>query len=154
MRSRQTLPTAWLILDGRNRAADLKLVRHLPVGTGLLLLGRLSARDKRHLLLTAKRRRLMLVVEAAGQAARVHNTWEIARARLAGTPLLLLSPIFPTRSHPGEGSLPRMRAAALARLAGRPLLALGGMDAARFDRIAAWGFDGWAGIDAWGARGA
>lgn len=41
-----------------------------------------------------------------------------------------------------------MRAAALARLAGRGLIALGGMDARRYATIARLGFDGWAGIDA------
>jgi thiamine-phosphate pyrophosphorylase len=42
-----------------------------------------------------------------------------------------------------------MRAAALARLAGRPLLALGGMDARRYAVVRRLGFDGWAAIDAW-----
>jgi thiamine-phosphate pyrophosphorylase len=42
-----------------------------------------------------------------------------------------------------------MRAASLARLGGRKLYALGGMNAKRFDRIAPLGFVGWAGISAW-----
>jgi thiamine-phosphate pyrophosphorylase len=41
-----------------------------------------------------------------------------------------------------------MRAAALARLAGRRLIALGGMDARKFARIENLGFRGWAGISA------
>jgi thiamine-phosphate pyrophosphorylase len=41
-----------------------------------------------------------------------------------------------------------MRAAALARLGGRSLLALGGMDARKFARIGRLGFRGWAGISA------
>jgi thiamine-phosphate pyrophosphorylase len=41
-----------------------------------------------------------------------------------------------------------MRAAALARLGGRNLLALGGMNARRFRRIERLGFYGWAAIDA------
>jgi thiamine-phosphate pyrophosphorylase len=42
-----------------------------------------------------------------------------------------------------------MRAAALARLARRRLVALGGMDARRYAKIARLGFSGWAGIDAY-----
>jgi thiamine-phosphate pyrophosphorylase len=41
-----------------------------------------------------------------------------------------------------------MRAAALARLAGRKLVALGGMDERRFRRVERLGFVGWAGISA------
>jgi hypothetical protein len=41
-----------------------------------------------------------------------------------------------------------MRAAALARLAGRNAIALGGMSRRRYAKIAALGFTGWAGIDA------
>jgi hypothetical protein len=39
-----------------------------------------------------------------------------------------------------------MRAATLARLAGRRAIALGGMDARRYANIAQLGFIGWAGI--------
>jgi hypothetical protein len=42
-----------------------------------------------------------------------------------------------------------MRAAALARLAGRRLFALGGLDAKRYATLARLGFIGWAGISAW-----
>jgi hypothetical protein len=41
-----------------------------------------------------------------------------------------------------------MRAAAFARLAQRRLIALGGMDAQRYAKIAPLGFIGWAGISA------
>jgi thiamine-phosphate pyrophosphorylase len=64
------------------------------------------------------------------------------------TPMILLSPLFPTRSHPDWEPLPRMRAAALARLGRRNLFALGGMDARKFARIERLGFRGWAGISA------
>jgi thiamine-phosphate pyrophosphorylase len=67
----------------------------------------------------------------------------------ARVPLILLSPIHSTRSHPDWRPIPRMRAAAYARLAGRRLIALGGMDERRFERIERLGFVGWAGIDAW-----
>jgi hypothetical protein len=41
-----------------------------------------------------------------------------------------------------------MRAAAFARLAKRRAIALGGMDAQRYARLAQLGFIGWAGISA------
>jgi thiamine-phosphate pyrophosphorylase len=78
----------------------------------------------------------------------VHNAPELCRALLAGTPLILLSQIFPTSSHPDWKPIPRMRAAALARLGGRRLLALGGMDARKFARVRKLGFQAWAGISA------
>ena len=94
-------------------------------------------------------RGLRIVDEADGGSARVHDAREIRRARMVGMKLMLLSPVFATRTHPGWVPLPRMRAAALARLAGRPLLALGGMDARRFRLVRGLGFDGWAGVDGW-----
>ena len=89
-----------------------------------------------------------VIHERDGSAARVHNLRELRRALLRRTPLVLLSPIYPTASHPERSPLPRMRAAALARLAGRRLIALGGMDAKKFRRIERLGFQGWAGISA------
>jgi thiamine-phosphate pyrophosphorylase len=69
---------------------------------------------------------------------------------LAGAPVIFLSPIFPTRSHPEWPPMRKMRAAALVRLSCVPVIALGGMDAGRFASIEGLGFSGWAGIDAYG----
>jgi thiamine-phosphate pyrophosphorylase len=91
---------------------------------------------------------LAVAIEERGDAARVHSLRELRTALLRGVPLILLSPIFPTRSHPDWRPIPRMRAAALARLADRRLLALGGMNASRYATIARLGFIGWAGISA------
>jgi thiamine-phosphate pyrophosphorylase len=73
---------------------------------------------------------------------------ELRRALLARTSLVLLSPLRPTQSHPEWKPIPRMRAAAMARLGRRSLVALGGMDARKFARIKRLGFQGWAGISA------
>jgi thiamine-phosphate pyrophosphorylase len=61
----------------------------------------------------------------------VHAHSEIAAAEAAGADYLTLSPIYPTSSKPGYG--PALGAAALARAAqcGLPVLALGGVTAAR-----------------------
>ena len=145
MRRGQTLPDTWLIIaDAADRAA-LEAARRLPAGTGVLLLQPLAAADERRLRL----RGLVIAREGRNTAARVHNLRELRRARVARTPVIFLSPIYPTRSHPDWAAIPRMRAAALARLARRRLFALGGMDARKFARIQRLGFQGWAGINAW-----
>lgn len=100
----------------------------------------------------ARARGLVMVDEMAGQSARVHSLRELRAAGILGVPLLLLSPLFPTRSHPGRRPLARMRAAAIVRHARVPVLALGGMTDRRFRRIRKLGFAGWAGIDAWKTR--
>jgi thiamine-phosphate pyrophosphorylase len=154
MRRRQSLPEQWLITDPRIGHRLLAEVRRLPVGSGIILRHHHLPRGERARLLAsvrriARARRLLVVEEGAGGAARVHDAREIVRARLGGAAILLLSPLFQTRTHPGAPALPRMRAAALARLAGLPLLALGGVDERRFRKVKALGFEGWAGIDAW-----
>ncbi len=151
---RQTaLPRQWLIADERLGNELWPAVRKLRPGSGVILLFHGLPRRERAAMLrqlrrSAPARRLTLVDEAAGGAARVHDVRELRRALLARTPLVLLSPVFPTRSHPERRALPLMRAAAMTRLAGRRLIALGGMDARRFARVHRLGFSGWAAIDA------
>jgi len=77
---------------------------------------------------------------------------ELRRALLARTAMILVSPIHRTSSHPDWRPLPRQRAAALARLAKRKAIALGGMNQKRYSKIAPLGFIGWAGIGAWSRR--
>ena len=145
MRRRQTsLPRAWFILDAVAGADVRATLCRLPRGTGLLILSE-SAEVRR----LARIRGLPIISEADESAVRVHDARELRRAMLRRTPWILLSPIHTTDSHPDWAPLPRMRAAALARLAGRRLVALGGMDARRFRRVERLGFQGWAGISAW-----
>jgi thiamine-phosphate pyrophosphorylase len=66
----------------------------------------------------------LLTVAAHGPAA-------LARARRMGADLALLSPLFPTASHPGARALGAVRFARFARSAGLPIAALGGMTAPR-----------------------
>ena len=61
---------------------------------------------------------------------------------------LFVSPVHPTRSHPGAPALGPARAAAIGRGLGLSLIALGGMTPRRFRAMRALGFHGWAGIDA------
>jgi thiamine-phosphate pyrophosphorylase len=78
----------------------------------------------------------------------VHSIAEAEAARAEGAALVFVSPVRPTRSHPGSKGLGKARAARIAHAAGVPAIALGGID-----RLAWMGmrdvFYGWAGIDAW-----
>lgn len=69
-----------------------------------------------------------------------HGRAGLARGRRLGADVLLLSPVFPTPSHPGAPALGVLRFAAIAAWAGRPVLALGGMTERRARRVPAWGF--------------
>ena len=147
MTRRQMTPEQWFVAEPRDPQA-WRAIRTLPPGCGVLVLGEMSSSEGRKLCRLATARRLTVMTEAPRTAARVHDVRELKRALLRRTPLILLSPIHTTASHPGWMPLPRMRAAALARLGRRRLHALGGMDAKRYARIAPLGFVGWAGISA------
>ena len=145
MQRRQSVPHQWfLVVDEQSVGA----ARRLPRGSGVLVVGAFRAREMRRLQTLAALRNLTIATEGRNSAARVHNVTELRPALLARTPMILLSPLYPTRSHPDWKPIARMRAAALARLGGRRLIALGGMDARKFARIRRLGFQGWAGISA------
>jgi thiamine-phosphate pyrophosphorylase len=144
MRRHQTATKQWLIVCDADDRAGIESAGRLRAGAGVILLGPLAPREVRSL----RSRGLALVAEHPRDVARVHCQRELTRALLARTPVILLSPIYPTASHPGWTPLPRMRAAALARLGSRKLFALGGMDARKFARVSRLGFQGWAGISA------
>ena len=153
MERRQTTPSTWLIADERLGDELWTAVRRLRPGSGiLLLLGGLPKGERARLLARLRRlgrsRKLVIADELAGEAARVHDLGQLRRAAQRRIPLILLSPMFATRSHPEWAPLARMRASTLARLAGAPVVALGGMDSRRFAKVKALGFHGWAGIGA------
>lgn len=152
MSRRQTVPSRWLILYGPADVDVGKALSGLPGGTGVLLIGEAAPVELRRIRRIAADRHLTILAERRGRAARVHDMRELRRALLVRTPLIFLSPIYPTSSHPDWQPIARMRAAALARLAGRKLFALGGMDERRFRRVHPLGFIGWAGISAWRPR--
>lgn len=79
----------------------------------------------------------------------VHSIEEAEAARDAGAALVFVSPVHPTRSHPDAKPLGKPLALRIARTAGVPAIALGGMDQRKFAGLRRDGFYGWAGIDAW-----
>jgi thiamine-phosphate pyrophosphorylase len=128
-------------LAPKQRAALFEQVRQHAVRRGLVLISsgaRLPGADGVH-----NRR------GAGLRTASAHNLREIRRAERRGADLLFLSPVHPTRSHPGGKALGPRRFAMLARRTRLPVIALGGMDAERFRLLR--GAYGWAGIDAFSA---
>jgi thiamine-phosphate pyrophosphorylase len=167
MHRRQPLPRLWLMTDERQGEALFTSIARLPRGAGIVFRHYSLAPAERRALWdrvrsAANASGLMLVVAgptlpgADGahnrpgrglRTASVHNLREIRAAERAGAHLLFLSPVFPTRSHPGAAVLGPRRFALLAHQTKLPVIALGGMDAEKARTLG--GAYGWAGIDAW-----
>jgi thiamine-phosphate pyrophosphorylase len=175
MKPRQPLPNVWLISDARNDAVLEDALRKLPRGSGFVfrhyhLDGK--ARADRFAALREKCRDLGHLAVLSGSTeqgeawradgiygpadrltkttdllrlAAVHNEAEIAAANRAQVDGIFLSPVYPTRSHPGAAHLGEDRFRELSALAKAPVIALGGMDT---ERAAQLGWLRWAGIDA------
>ncbi len=79
-------------------------------------------------------------------AAAAHGPAGLYRARRAGADAALLSPVYPTASHPRAPTLGPLRFAAWARRAPLPVYALGGVTAVTARRLAASNAAGLAGI--------
>lgn len=88
------------------------------------------------------------IVATAGNGmlriATAHDRGELDAAHTAGADATMLSPIFPTASHPGGAVLEPDGFHDLAAQAKMPVIALGGMTA---DRAATLGWKRWAAID-------
>ena len=171
MRARQPLPRIWLLTDERQGDGLLGAVGRLPAGAGILFrhysLAEVARRDLFERVRAAAPGPLLLAGPAeqarawgadgshgrgpgAGlRSAPVHDLAEIRAAERAGADFLFLSPVYPTSSHPGARILGLAKFAWLARRTALPVIALGGMNAARGKRLASFGAHGWAGIDAW-----
>ncbi|WP_336968119.1 thiamine phosphate synthase [Sphingobium aromaticiconvertens] len=76
-----------------------------------------------------------------------HDVTEIKAAERSDANLLFLSPLFPTRSHPGATALGRAGFASLARQSILPVIALGGVRSCHQRQLKILGASGWAAID-------
>lgn len=182
MRPRQPLPRLWLVSDERMTGGIEAVMVRLPRGAGVIfrhyrtpaaerawLFSRAQAiaRARRQVLLLAGSAHAAVGARAAGvhgrarhrtpthliRSAPAHDGAELLAAIRAGADVVLVSPLFATRSHPGARPLGPVRFGLMVRRArsgGKaPLLvALGGMDGRRFRRLRALGAEGWAAIDA------
>jgi thiamine-phosphate pyrophosphorylase len=167
----QPLPPIWLISDARNDAVLERALMRLPRGSGFIFRHyHLASAERQARFRTLARiaRRCGHVVVLAGTAAQArrrgadgayganlhcgpaglrlvtaHGLRDLRRAARAD--LILLSPVFQTRSHPGAKSLGSLRFRLLAARSRVPVIALGGMNR---QRAAALGWPRWAAIDA------
>ena len=152
-----TLPRIWLITDARTDASLDRAIAHLPRRSGVIFRHyHLSPPLRAARLAQVRRqcRRYEHRLEISGQGygpptphrrlATAHSLREIGRANRWGANAVLLSPVFPTRSHPDAPSLGRVRLLLLASRARMPVIALGGMTAQRFTGLDIYG---WAAID-------
>jgi len=151
------LPPIWLISDARNDNVLERTLARLPRGSGLIyrhyhlppadrrarfeVLRRIARRFGHCMVLSGSAREARAwkadgaygAAEklASGPAIRrlvtVHSLRELAAAHRSRADAVLLSPVFPTRSHPGAALLGRVRFHLLAAHAGVPAIALGGM---------------------------
>lgn len=80
--------------------------------------------------------------------AAAHSAEALARARAYGADAAVLSPVFPSESPSAGAPLGLFRASQLARAAGLPVLALGGVGAANARLLAGRGFAGIAAVSA------
>jgi thiamine-phosphate pyrophosphorylase len=76
--------------------------------------------------------------------ATAHTLVEIVAANRSGADAVMLSPVFPTRSHPGGKTLGPVHFRLLARYARVPVIALGGMNRQRSHSLK---WEKWAAID-------
>jgi thiamine-phosphate pyrophosphorylase len=173
MPKRQTiLPKVWLISDARNDAALERALLQLPRGSGLVFRHyHLPPEERRARFIALARlaRRMGHCVALSGNASlarrwgadaaygppgllargpalprliTAHSLREIAMARRADA--LLLSAVFPTRSHPGAKALGPLKYRLLAARALVPVIALGGMNRRTARHVAA---PRWAAVD-------
>ena len=86
----------------------------------------------------------------------VHDVAEARSARRSGADAVFISPLYPTRSHPGAPALGPAAWLRLARLSAAAPIALGGMTEARARGLqrASGDAHGWAAIDAWDEKAA
>lgn len=165
MRARQ--PSLWLFTDERAGEVLWAALERLPRGAGVVFRHYATPLVERQRLwaraaAVCRRRGLVLVRGGRARLGRgvelthgqhgsltwpAHDRREAVAAVRAGAKIVFVSPVFPTRSHPGARAL-GLRAAGVARGLRVTAIALGGMDARRYMRVRALGFAGWAAIDA------
>lgn len=169
----QSVPAIWLLSDERNDDVLEDAITRLPPGSGFVFrhyhLGAAARASRFGQLLPLLRRagHWAIVSDGFGTAsawgadgvygsltamapagfrwiATAHNEAEIADANRYGASAVMLSPVFPTRSHPGAETLGIARFRELAALSAIPVIALGGMTA---DRARTLDWPRWAAID-------
>jgi len=174
MRNCHCLPDIWVISDERNDARLEAVLNRLPRGSGLIFRHyhltenerrvrfetlRRACRKRGHWIVlsgTARQARTWRADGAYGDPQKLahgpetlrlvtaHSLREIGQAQRARADAILLSPVFPTRSHPRAKNLGPVRFRLLAKHAKVIVFALGGMNE---HRARAMEWKNWAAID-------
>lgn len=157
--------------DERQGDALWPALERLPRGAGVIFRHYSLSSDERKRLFAAIervcRRRGLILVRAGNDAMHkeqgkhgrslkrvaglctwsAHKLRDVIAGRRAGADAIFISPVFATRSHPGQPPLGVVRASRLAQAAGGRAIALGGVNQQSFRRLQGTGFIGWAAID-------
>lgn len=173
MTSSTPLPDLWLLSDARNDAVLEQAIKRLPQGSGFVFrhyhlqaderAGRIAElmpllRERGHWVIASEGFRTAEKWGADGVygdvstiapaplrwIATAHNETEITDANEFGATAVMLSPVFPTRSHPGGKVLGMEEFRRLASLSNVPVIALGGMNPQRAKQL---NWPRWAAID-------
>lgn len=164
MLRRHALPELWLFTDERQSEELLASIKRLPKGRAGVIVRtpahieriRAICRARRLMFVVAKSEKRARAVKAGGShgqhrgslTAPAHNIRDLIKARRAGAKLVFLSPVFPTRSHPGAPVLTPVRFGLMANRSRLAVGALGGMTAKRFQSMRKLGAVAWGAIDA------
>lgn len=170
-------PRLWLMSDARNDDGLEGTIARLPRGSGVIFRHYHLTSDARRARLrevagtTRRHGHVLFVADPPAEvgvravhlrsgerrrrpslphSAAVHNVREWRAALAQRVDLILLSPIFPTRSHPGGKTIAMALVRRIIAASPCPVILLGGMDARRFARLKPLGAHGWAGISALG----
>lgn len=169
------IPRCWLMTDARLGPDIARIIAHMPPRSAVVLrphaLGfwgtaswlrqfRRIARAKRHVLLscgpvseaddgTHVNRHNRTARTHGFCSVAVHNRREADFARRRRADCLLVSPIWPTASHPGGVALGMRALRQFAARARCPVIALGGVTRGNQHLVRRHGAHGWAAIGAW-----
>jgi len=154
----RAMPEIWIVSDARNDHVLEDALKRAPRGSGLIFRHyHLPARDRRlrfeALGRLARSRGQFIALAGSAAEARswgadgaygssrqlskgpalprlitAHCLREIRHANRARASAILLSPVFPTRSHPGEHGIGPIRFRLMSRRTDVPVIALGGMN--------------------------
>lgn len=177
MGPRQPLPRLWMMTDERQGEGLFEALERLPESSGVVFRHYSLVPEERRRLFdriasVAKPRNVTLTIAGEPALAEewgadgshgpphrqrshllrsspVHDLDELQAAERAGADFVFASPVFPTRSHPGAATLGPEGLRSLVERAQVPVIALGGMTAARAEQLSGTGIYGWAAIDAW-----
>lgn len=142
-------------LDPARAAAEVQRLQALPAASALIVMIALAHPPRRALAdgyhipersLRHWRRTDLARLRPLTVTASAHGLAGLRAAARLGASAALLSPVFPTLSHPGARTLGPYRFAALVRAAAVPVIALGGIHSGNARRLRGLGAAGIAGI--------